>query len=63
LLLVDKAFCLSAAEKRDYAAFFVSRQLIIFFSASGVIKTPAQLLLNYLISFSFSCTAEAGGEL
>jgi hypothetical protein len=36
---------------------------IFFFSASGVIKTPAQLLLNYLISFSFSCTAEAGREL
>ncbi len=29
--LANKSFCLSAAEKRDYAGFFYSRQLLCLF--------------------------------
>ncbi|WP_313707097.1 hypothetical protein, partial [Massilia sp.] len=41
LAALCESFCSSAAEKRDYAVFRDLRQLLFFFSASGVIETPS----------------------
>ncbi|WP_229412403.1 hypothetical protein, partial [Massilia sp. Root133] len=38
---VCESFCSSAAEERDYAVFRLTRQLIFFISASGVVKPPS----------------------
>jgi hypothetical protein len=55
-----ESFCSSAAEEEDYALFCLTRQPPVFLQRS---RRYQNTWLNYLISFSFYCAAEAGGEL
>jgi hypothetical protein len=60
LAVFCESFCSSAAEKRDYAVFRLTRQPLVFLQHQ---RSYQNIQLNYLISFSFSRAAEAGREL
>jgi hypothetical protein len=60
LAVFCESFCSSAAEEREYEANYRTRQSLLFLQHKRRYQNSQ---LNYLISFSFSCAAEAGGEL
>jgi len=68
----NKSFCLSAAEKRDYAAVFVSRQLLclfyflnkhFIFAPACTTRTTSFLHGSTHLPSRFTARLATGGEL